>query len=64
MDMIRENWSLPWHRLQKSLARQIRVDAAGGFAPGRNAPPQQRIAPSASSWLGRARRRTRLRHCD
>jgi hypothetical protein len=55
-DLVRENWSLPWHRLQKNLAREIRADAAGGFAAGRNAQQAQRIAHTASSWLVRARR--------
>jgi hypothetical protein len=63
-DVVRENWSLPWHRLQKNLAREIRADAAGGFASGRNALQAQRIAHTASSWLGRARRRARLRDSD
>jgi len=63
MDIVRENWSLPWHRLLQDLAREIPV-AAGGFAPRTNAPEAQRIAHTASSWLGRARHRARSMHAD
>jgi hypothetical protein len=54
---IVENWSLPWHRLQKNLARDIHAEAAVGVAPNSKARDAQRLAQAASSWLGRARRR-------
>jgi hypothetical protein len=57
MDLAGENWSLPWHRLQKNLARDIHAEAAFGVAPGANALDAQRLAHAASSWLGRAQRR-------
>ena len=66
MNDICEVWSLPWHVLQKSLARGIRAheDAEGeanlstacGTAYFRNV-EAQRVTVSAASWLSRAQRR-------
>jgi hypothetical protein len=48
MDNIREMWSLPWHALQRNLARGICVEAAADYAA---------TLEGAGSWLDRARRR-------
>jgi hypothetical protein len=57
MDNIREMWSLPWHALQRNLAKGFCVEAAAGYAATLEALKVQRPAHSAGSWLGRARRR-------
>jgi hypothetical protein len=51
-----EMWSLPWHALQRNLARGIGADAVGHSAAtlkGANVPS---VAVSANSWLSRAKR--------
>jgi hypothetical protein len=57
MDNIREMWSLPWHALQRSLARGICVEAAADCAATLEGLKVQRATHPAGSWLGRARRR-------
>jgi hypothetical protein len=57
MDNIREIWSLPWHALQRNLAKGIRAEAVADYAATLEAVKAQRVTLSASSWLARARRR-------
>ena len=44
-----ENWSLPWHALQRNLATDIRGEGGPALLGTR------RTADFAGTWLGRAR---------
>jgi hypothetical protein len=54
MDGACENWSLPWHALQRSLAGGIE---AAHCVTTEGVLTAQNANQSAESWLGRARRR-------
>jgi len=49
-----EMWSAPWHALQRSLANGFAGEAAVAAAADRQ-PGARGAAPSAVSWLMRAR---------
>lgn len=54
MNDIFENWSLPWHALQRRLAKSVGTEAAANAATNpRDADARVAAAP-ASSWLARA----------
>jgi len=54
MNDIYEIWSLPWHVLQKNLAKGIGAEeSAGGSA----AHESVKVHSYAGSWLSRARHR-------
>jgi hypothetical protein len=51
-----EPWSLPWHALQRTLARGFGVEAATCSPPGCRVPAaKSQAAAEAASWLVRAR---------
>jgi hypothetical protein len=50
-----EPWSLPWHALQRTLARGVGADAATYSPPGCRFPDARSKAAEAASWLVRAR---------
>jgi hypothetical protein len=52
-----EMWSLPWHALQRNLAKGIGADAIVYSAAIVTALSVQSAAVAATSWLGRARLR-------
>jgi len=51
----REKWNQPWHALQRNLAQGVHAE---DYAISLQGVKEQRLTFSASSWLGRARRRT------
>jgi hypothetical protein len=53
MNEIVEIWSLPWHALQRNLARGIGEAAMRNAAPVRKAVPLRGFAISTDSWLSR-----------
>jgi hypothetical protein len=56
MDNNHDSWSLPWHALQRALAKNIPVDAATYAATLETLKAQQ--APCiAGRWLARSRSR-------
>ncbi len=57
MNDVCEMWSLPWHALQRSLARDIGADAASYCAPARKAANARPLALPANSWLSRVQHR-------
>lgn len=57
MNDMCEMWSLPWHALQRNLAKGIDGDAVGHSTAAVKTFNVQSAAVSTSSWLGRARRR-------
>jgi hypothetical protein len=57
MDNIQDKWSLPWHALQRALAKDIPVEAAAGYAATLEALKAQRAPRSVGQWLGRSRSR-------
>lgn len=50
-----EPWSLPWHALQRRLARGFGVEAASYLPSGHRSPNARFKAAEAVSWLKRAR---------
>jgi hypothetical protein len=57
MNDICEMWSLPWHALQRNLAKGISGDVVGHSALALKTLNVQSVAVSANSWLSRARHR-------
>ncbi len=57
MDDIREKWNQPWHALQRNLAQGIHAKVVTDYAVSLQGVKEQRVTLSASSWLGRSRRR-------
>ena len=49
-----EVWSLPWHALQRNLAKRIGSAAAANAATGFRRAGQRAVAAPGSSWLARA----------
>ncbi len=61
MNDVCQNWNMPWHAVQRNIAKRIGTESTVGGDSGRlNAIPvsHHRGAPSVavSSWLGRPRR--------
>ncbi len=50
-----EPWSLPWHALQRTVARGVGVEAASYSPPGHRSPNARFKTAEAVSWLKRAR---------
>lgn len=55
---ICEMWSLPWHALHRNIALELAVDAVGHSVPRSQHLHVPGVAPSANTWLSRARRLT------
>jgi hypothetical protein len=53
MNEIVESWSLPWHALQRNLARDNGAAALRNIAPALKAVPLRGFAISTRSWLSR-----------
>jgi len=53
MNEIVETWSLPWHALQRNLARGIGEAAMGTPVPALKAASLRSFAISTNSWLSR-----------
>jgi hypothetical protein len=60
MSDLCEMWSLPWHTLQRNLAKGIGTEKAGHAAPSLLGVNTQGAMLVANSWLSRARQQTVL----
>jgi hypothetical protein len=58
MDNIHDKWSLPWHALQKALAKNIHAETATGYAATLKTMKAQRTARISHPWSGRSRCRS------
>jgi len=55
MNEMLENWSLPWHTLQRSLAEAFGAEAQSSTRAKVKSLNAQRIGSPTTSWLVRAR---------
>jgi hypothetical protein len=56
MNDVWEMWSLPWHALQRSLAKSFGAETPAGPPAGSGPKDARPLAEQGGSWLVRARR--------